>query len=347
MDYAVLEQVGEETRDVSCIHLAGVERHRAGEVYGAHDDDAMLHDFLAWLRESAVPTLFSREIYDDRARSHTPDHLFGDEDRSALAWNERRRDDGVSSRHVFKHNLLLLFVDLVRLRLRVTALFLRIFRFKTEVRELGAKTFHLFLYGGARVVGLHYSAEPLRRADRLQPCHARANDEDTRWRHRTCSGHEQREDLRQATRCDQHGLVPRDGAHGAQSVHGLGARDARHELHGERRDPARGQGSDLCHARVRLEKAYERRACFHSVDFSGCGGLDFKENVGIFENVRLDACARVNVGGVQKSSRRAGAGLHDDLQARFGELWNELGNKRHAPFAKSRLFWDADDHLRR
>src|SRR3989454_12801762 len=180
MDYAVLEQVGEETRDVSCIHLAGVERHRAGEVYGAHDDDAMLHDFLAWLRESAVPTLFSREIYDDRARSHTPDHLFGDEDRSALAWNERRRDDGVSSRHVFKHHLLLLFVELVRLRLRVTALFLRIFRFKTEVRELGAKTFHLFLHGGARGVGLPYSPEPLPPSPCLAPCPRPPHYEETR-----------------------------------------------------------------------------------------------------------------------------------------------------------------------
>src|SRR3989442_3805702 len=176
MDYAVLEQVGEETRDVSCIHLAGVERHRAGEVYGADDDDAMLHDFMAWLRESAVPTLFSREIYDDRARSHTPDHLFGDEDRSALAWNERRRNDGVSSRHVFKHHLLLLFVELVRLRLRVTALFLRIFRFKTEVRELGAKTFHLFLYGGGRGGWLPPNAQAPLRVARLPPPHDRPPD---------------------------------------------------------------------------------------------------------------------------------------------------------------------------
>src|SRR2546426_10876445 len=192
MDYAVLEQVGEETRDVSCIHLAGVERHRAGEVYGAHDDDAMLHDFLAWLRESAVPTLFSREIYDDRARSHTPDHLFGDEDRSALAWNERRRNDGVSSRHVFKHHLLLLFVELVRLRLRVTALFLRIFRFKTEVRELGAKTFHLFLHGGGRVVGPPHNAQPPRPADRPPPPPPRPHDEDTPRPPPTPRGHERR-----------------------------------------------------------------------------------------------------------------------------------------------------------
>src|SRR5712691_7110074 len=197
MDHAVLEQVGEETRDGSCIHLAGVERYSARKVYGADDDDAMLHDFLAWLRESAVPTLFSREIYDDRARSHTPDHLFGDEDRSALAWDERRRDDGVSGRHVFKHHLLLLLVELLRLRFGVAALGLRLFCFKTQVRELGAKAFHLLLHGGARVVGLHNSAEPLRRADRLQPCHARADDENARWRHRTRGGHQQREELRQ------------------------------------------------------------------------------------------------------------------------------------------------------
>src|SRR3989454_11823239 len=208
MDYAVLEQVGEETRDVSCIHLTGVERYRARKVYGADDDDAVLHDFLAWLRESAVSTLFSREIYDDRARSHTPDHLFGDEDRSALAWNERRRNDGVSSRHVFKHHLLLLFVELVRLRLRVTALFLRIFRFKTEVRELGAKTFHLFLHGGARGVGLPYSAQPPRRACRLQPRHPRANDEDTRWRPRTRGGPEHREELSEGTRPEPRGPLP-------------------------------------------------------------------------------------------------------------------------------------------
>jgi hypothetical protein len=76
------------------------------------------------------------------------------------------------------------------------------------------------------------------------------------------------------------------------------------------------------------------------------GGLDFEENVGFIKNFRLDTCPHASVGGVQKSSRWARAGLHHNLQARLGELRNELGNQCHAPFARGRLFRNADDHLR-
>src|SRR5712691_11488397 len=110
MNDAVLEQVGEEIRGGFCIHLAGMERHRAGKVYGADDDDAIFHDLLAWLSESAVATLFGSEVDDDGAWSHTPNHLFGDEHRGALAWNQRRWDDHVCSRHVSNHHLLLFLV---------------------------------------------------------------------------------------------------------------------------------------------------------------------------------------------------------------------------------------------
>jgi hypothetical protein len=84
----------------------------------------------------------------------------------------------------------------------VSALVLRAFRLKTQVHEPGAKTFHLLLHRGPHIVRLHDRAEAPRRADCLQACHTRADDEDMRGGDRARRSHEEGEEPRQTARGD-------------------------------------------------------------------------------------------------------------------------------------------------
>jgi hypothetical protein len=46
-----------------------MERHRAGKVYGADDDNAIFHDLLAWLGEAQLPPCSAaRSIITDPGR---------------------------------------------------------------------------------------------------------------------------------------------------------------------------------------------------------------------------------------------------------------------------------------
>ena len=147
-------------------------------------------------------------------------------------------------------------------------------------------------------------------------------------------------------RRDQDRLVARDRAHGAEGVHRLGARDARHQLHGERRDPARrpGPGCPRRSRRAGAGRSASRPRLIRR-DFLGGRRLDLEEHVGPGEHVRLEACALLRVGGVREAGRRARPGLDDDLQAgpaQASATSSGTSATRRSPGTV--LFRNADDH---
>src|SRR5207244_4669671 len=97
-------------------------------------------------------------------------------------------------------HFLLLPIELLRLRLGITALVLCVFRSEAQLGELGAQALHLLLDGWAGIVRLHDSAEPPCCANSLQSSHACSDDKNPRRGNRAGSSHEQREEFRQSGR---------------------------------------------------------------------------------------------------------------------------------------------------
>ena len=298
MNSSFFEEVGQKIRDSSRIHLAGMIWHRAGEVHGADNEHTMPGDFASRLRESTISRLLCSKVDNDGTGSHAFDHIFGDQDGRALAWDKSCCDDDIRSRQPFRHHLLLLLVELFRLGLRIPALIFGILRVQRKLCELRPETLHLFLNGRARVVCLHDSAKPLGCAYCLQSCHACADDEDARGGHGAGCSHQKRKKFRQMRRRNEHRLVARNCAHGAQRVHRLSPRDPRHQFHRKRSDPALSERFDSAGVRVRLKKSDQDRSFFHLRYFIGCRRLDLEHDVGDGQDIRLDACALLRVGRV-------------------------------------------------
>ena len=93
--------------------------------------------------------------------------------------------------------------------------------------ELAAETFDLLFHDRAGVVRLDHSAESARGADGHQPGHTGADHQHLGRRNIARGGGQQREELRQLVRGDQHGLVAANCRLGGESVHVLRARGAR------------------------------------------------------------------------------------------------------------------------
>src|SRR5262245_31395543 len=64
LEAPLLDQMHEVIRDSPGVHLAGVERHRAGKVEGAAEDNAVLYHLPARFGEGTVTPLLGREVYD-------------------------------------------------------------------------------------------------------------------------------------------------------------------------------------------------------------------------------------------------------------------------------------------
>ena len=117
-------------------------------------------------------------------------------------------------------------------------------RLQVQLDEGGAHRAHLVGGGGPHVVGLDDGAEPLGGRDRLQPGDPGPEHQHPGRRHGAGRGHEQREEPRQPHRRLQRAAVAGHQRLRGQRVHRLGPRDARHQLHRERRHPGRLQGAD-------------------------------------------------------------------------------------------------------
>src|SRR5208282_2401591 len=87
LQLAVLHHIKKKCCDVSGVHLAGMVRNAAGEVDVADDGDAVHDHRFSGPCQFAVAPALRGEVNDDRARSHSFDHIRGDQHRRLLARN--------------------------------------------------------------------------------------------------------------------------------------------------------------------------------------------------------------------------------------------------------------------
>ena len=93
--FAVLNDVVDEVKHVSGVHLASVCGHGAWHVQRPQYGNVVLDDLLPWLGEFAVATGLSREVDDDRAGLHVNYHVGVDEPRGRSSRYRRCGDDEV------------------------------------------------------------------------------------------------------------------------------------------------------------------------------------------------------------------------------------------------------------
>ena len=146
----VLEQMEQKRADVSRVHLAGMVRHRAGQVDGAVDRDAVLHHDLARLRELAIATPLGREIDDHRTGRHRRDHLARDEHGRLRSRHHRRRNHHVTLTHDTPEQFPLALIEGLVLRAGVSARILRVRGFEGQLDEPAAEALHLLFRGRAQ-----------------------------------------------------------------------------------------------------------------------------------------------------------------------------------------------------
>ena len=217
--------------------------------------------------------------------------------------------------------------------------------FDVEHHEARAQAFDLFLDGGADVVAADHRAQPARGGDGLQSGDARADHQHARRRDRSRGGHQHGEHAGQGIGGDQHRLVAGDGGHGGQRVHALRARDARHQLHGQKADAALGQragrvdrGERLAEADDRLAAAQQRQV---RPPVSGLApGLRTCSITSAAAKTSSRPARRTPFSAYSESGKPArmpGAGFHDQFRARLIENADRARDHGHPALAGGRF----------
>ena len=155
---------------------------------------------------------------------------------AGLPGNQRGGDDDVHVLRLLGEGRELGLLEALTHHLGVTA-DTGAFLLVIDGNELGAHRLHLFGDFRARVVGAHDGAEADCGTQRGETGDAGADDEDLGGRHlaggRDLAGEEAAEVV---SRLDDR-AVAGDVGHGGQRIQLLGARDPRHAVHGEHREP--------------------------------------------------------------------------------------------------------------
>ena len=171
---------------------------------------------------------------------------------------------------------------------------------------------------------------------------------------RSRRGHQHRKDLGQCIGRQQGPLVARQCAHGAQHVHALGERGARHEIQGEGRDASRHEPLNQLELRERLEHADQATSLAQHLHLVLTGtrmrtqGLDPHQDVRLGKDllrIGADLRTRFHVFLVGASAFAAGTGFDPDLEPGFQQASNRNGHEGHAPLPGSDFTGYSDDHL--
>ena len=126
-------------------------------------------------------------------------------------------------------------------RFRVARHVLGVGHFEGQFHERSPQTLHFLLDCIANVVGRHARAQSPRRGNGLESGHSGTQHEHAGRPHRSSRRGQQREKLGQQVGRNKHGSVAGYGRHRRERVHFLRPRNARHQLHGQRRHPLPGQ----------------------------------------------------------------------------------------------------------
>ena len=300
-------------------------------------------DLLAGHRALDVAAALGGQVDGDRAGRHTGEHVAGDQQRGRPPGHRGGGDQDVGPRDVRRQRLLLPYGAVLRQLARVAAGALD--HVEAEVEEPGPHRLHLVGRGGPHVVGLDDGAEPARGGDRLQARDPGAEHQDLGRRDGARGGHEQREEPRQPHRRLEGAPVAGDERLGGQRVHRLGPRDARDELHGQRRHPGRLQGADAVQLAGPGDEPDGDRARAQPGHLGRQQRPDVRHQVGALQHVTAEHVgtgrAVVVVGG-QGSLARSGLDAH--LVALPDQERDRLRRQGDPPLTRPRLGRNADQH---
>ena len=213
-----------------------------------------------------------------------------------------------------------------------------------QVDGLGAHRADLLRGRGAHVVRLDDRAEPLGRRDRLQAGDAGAEDDDLGGLDGAGRGHVEREEAAQHPGGDDRAAVAGDQGLRGQGVHRLGAGDARHQLHRERRRADVAQVGDEAALLVDRQERDRGGAAAQAADRVGGERLHREHHVGRADRVVGDRGTGLDELLVRDERVLAGVRLDRDLVAERGQLPDQLGHHRDPGLAVPGLLGHCDPH---
>ena len=212
--------------------------------------------------------------------------------------------------------------------------------------EFRAQRGHLFLGGGAHVGGGHHRAEPAGGGDGLQPGDAGAHDEGLRRGDRARRGHHHGEGAAIELGRLDHGAIAGEVGLAGQRVHGLGAGDARGELHGERVDLRGRAGLGELQVAVGLEQADHDRAVLELFKRRLVRPAHAEQRVRVLQRrgARGELGSGLFIGGVGKVRPGARLLLDDDFGAGLHQRLHGVRRGRDTVFTLTGLGENGDKH---
>jgi hypothetical protein len=204
------------------------------------------------------------------------------------------------------------------------------YSFVLNGEEFRTEAFHLLLCRGAHVGRGDDGAQAPRGGDRLQAGDAHAHDEDLRGGHGAGRGHHHRQRAAVLFRRVDHRAIAGEVRLAGQHVHGLRARDARHQLHGERDEPRIRHLLERGVVAVRIHDRDDERAALVIGEFVRQWPAHLEHHVGVTRDVVADLGAGGHIVIVEDTGRYAGAASDDDIGAESFVLLHRFRSRRDA-----------------
>ncbi len=322
----------EEVVEVPGIHLAGIARHRGGEVHRADDRDALVFHRFPGPGQLAVAAALGTKVDDHRAGFHPLHRGAIDQPRRRPARHGSRGDHEVGQRDAVVDHGLLLRPLLGRQLARIAA---DPIGGNAGIDELGTERFHLLPGGRTHIEGLDDGPKPPGGRDGLQAGNAGPHDECLRRPDRAGGRGQHRQELVERGRTEQHRLVAGDGSLGRQCVHRLGPGNPRHEFHRETGDLPLAEQPDQVLLPIGLQVADHDAAWAQGAGVCQGRRLDMQQHVGGRQHVgglrqELDL-PEIRVGEAGTVRR---AGFHDQAGAGLAQLPCHFRHHGHAGFAR-------------
>ncbi len=295
-------------------------------------------DDLTRLRAFHIAATLDREIDDDGARPHRLHHVGADKARRGPARNERRGDDDVLLGDVIGDEFglgLLLFVCQFT---GIAALTRGILQGLGH-DELRAERLDLLAGSRTNVGGGDDSAQTARGGDGLKTGNASAHDEHLGGGYGAGSGHHHRQRTVIFGGGVDHRTVTGKVCLRGQNVHGLGARDARHELHGKGGDACSGHGRHIALIAIGVHAGENQRAFFVGFDFGRRRAPQLQDDIGLAGIRSLaDLCAGLLKFSIDNTRLLACVFFDDNIETQAHKSLDRFRRDRNAAFRNVNFF---------
>ena len=216
---------------------------------------------------------------------------------------------------------------------------------RIDVEILPAQRFDLVGDLGPRIGGQHDGTQTACGADGGQSGHTRADHQHLGRRHLARRGHLPGEEPTEGMRRLDHGAITRDVRHRRQHVQRLRPGDARHRIHGQRRDRAGGQLLDEVRVQSWRHEADQCRAVTKCGDLFAVRCVHLEHHIGFQDLIRRsDVGAGLGERSVGETRRGAGTRLDQHRVAELDQLPDCLGGGGNPCLTVKRLSWYPDDH---